>query len=131
MLCRKIPNTRGISLLEVLISMLILAFGILGLAPMIVLSVESNGISRDFTVAAQLAKDKLEAYADVASIPSAPYEESESDVQEGYDRLTYITDCSTDSLIPDDTYKVNVIVSWTDASGMLRSSQLATLVGKD
>ena len=57
-----IGQDRGLSLLEVLISMIVLAVGILGLAPMIVLSIEGNDISRDFSLASELAKKQLEEY---------------------------------------------------------------------
>ena len=111
--------------------MLILTFGILGLAPMLVLSVESNSISRDFSVAAQLAKEKLELYEDAAAVPSAPFQETETDLRGSFSRVTYITDQSIDSLIPDNVCKIDVIVSWTDGTGMIRSSQMSTLLGKD
>ncbi|MCH7691390.1 MAG: prepilin-type N-terminal cleavage/methylation domain-containing protein, partial [candidate division Zixibacteria bacterium] len=39
-------NQKGLSLLEVMISMILLALGLLAMAPMIVLSIEGNNISR-------------------------------------------------------------------------------------
>ena len=71
MFSRNNTNQRGVTLLEVLISMLILTFGILGLAPMLVLSVESNSISRDFSLAAQLAKEDCRPISDLRA--SAEY----------------------------------------------------------
>ena len=62
---RHLSGDRGLSLLEVLISMLVLSIGILGLAPMIVLSIEGNTISRDYSIASELAKEQLEYYEGV------------------------------------------------------------------
>ena len=51
-------NQNGLSLLEVLISMLLLALGLLTLAPMVVISIEGNNISRDVLTVSEMAKEK-------------------------------------------------------------------------
>jgi len=128
---KRIRSPRGISLLEVLISMLILAMGILGLAPMLALSIDSNTISRDFSLAGELAKEKLEIFEKVDSLITIPYAETENDLSGKFTRLTYITDHDSDSLVPANVLKVDVIVSWSDDTGMSRTSQMSTLVRKE
>ena len=128
---RRILSRQGISLLEVLISMLILALGILGLAPMLALSIDSNSLSRDFSIAGELAKEKLEIFERVDSTLVTPYVETENELRGRFTRLTYITDHASDSLIPDNVLKVDVMVSWSDDGGMSRTSQMSTLVRKE
>jgi Tfp pilus assembly protein PilV len=126
----RLTNKSGITLLEVLVSMLILGFGILGLAPMVILSIDANSTSRDFSIAAELAKEKLEFYEGLDTITTIPYTETEDSLQGVYRRQTFVTDSSTDSLIPGSLCKVDVVISWTDQVGIARSTRMSTLVRK-
>ena len=121
-----ISNDDGLSLLEVMIGMIILAVGLMGLAPMVVVSIEGNVISRDNTAAANLLKQKIEYFEGLASMPAVPYREVESGLQNIYTRTTQINDHSVDSLIPDGVYKIDVTVSWTDNQNVQRSNQYST-----
>lgn len=124
-------NSRGISLLEVLIAMLILGFGIIGLAPMMVLSIDTNAHSRDLSLATQLAKERLENIEAAASIGSVPSVVTEDSVGGKFMRVTSITGHASDTLIPPNRYKVVVVMSWTDDDGMYRSSKMSTLIRKE
>ena len=95
-----LKDKRGVSLLEVLISLLILGFGLLGLAPMIVMSIEGNVISRDHSDVSRLAKEKIEYYESLDSLPSMPFVELEDSVSNMYSRLTCLRDSTIDTLIP-------------------------------
>jgi type IV pilus modification protein PilV len=128
---KRLRYAQGISLLEVLISMLILSFGILGLAPLMVLSTESNSHSRDLSFATQLAKDQLETLEAADSIGSVPSITTEENVHDKFTRTTYIGDNTSDSLIPENRYKVVVIISWTDDMGSECSSQMSTIIKKE
>jgi len=121
-----ISNDDGLSLLEVLIAMIILAVGLMGLAPMLVVSIEGNTISRTSSVAANLLKQKVEYYEGLSSMPTVPYREVESGLQNIYTRSTFINDHSVDSLIPDGVYKIDVMVAWTDNQNVQRSNQYST-----
>ncbi|UCD95270.1 MAG: prepilin-type N-terminal cleavage/methylation domain-containing protein [Candidatus Zixiibacteriota bacterium] len=123
-------NSRGVSLLEVMISMIILAFGILGLAPMVVLSIEGNVISRDHTVAANLLKQKVEYYEGLDSILTVPYREYEQGLSNIYSRTTYIKDNSVDTLLPSGVYQIDVVVSWLDNENVKRSTSYSTYILK-
>ena len=124
-------NNRGLSLLEVLISMLILAFGIIGLAPLMVLSIDANSTSRDFSIAAELAKETLELYESDPSIPTVPSTETEANLNGDFSRTTYVIGHASDSLIPENRYKVIVVISWTDDNGLSQSTQMSTLIKTD
>jgi Tfp pilus assembly protein PilV len=125
-----ISNHKGISLLEVLIGMGIIAVGLLGFAPLIVLSVEGNVIARENSDAANLLKEKVEFYESLSSMPTVPFTESEPDLQGGFTRTTRIDDNSTDSLVPDGLYQINVQVAWVDNQNVQRASSYSTFLIK-
>jgi Tfp pilus assembly protein PilV len=118
-------------LLEVMISLIILSIGLLGLAPMVALSISSNNTSRDVIDVSTLAKQKMELYQDAASLPSLPYRELETGVSGRYNRGTLIVDKSTDTTLADDVAYVQVLISWVDESGVPRASVYSTLVPKE
>ncbi len=122
-------NQRGLTLLEVMISLIILSFGILGLAPLMVLSTESNNISRDIITVSEMAKEKLEYYESLDSLPTLPYRAYDS--VSGYERLVYIEDNTTDTLIPAGICHIDCQLSWTDKSGVYRSSLFKGILDKD
>ena len=129
-------SDRGLSLLEVLVSMIVLAVGILGLAPMVVLSIEGNSISRDFTVATELAKDQLEQYEakgplmfeDVTLDPtdSLMGQDTTLAAVDGYSRTVIVE--AAESLNPPNLCKVTVLIEWTDKIGQARSISHSTLM---
>lgn len=129
---------RGLSLLEVLISMIVLAVGILGLAPMIVLSIEGNDISRDFSLASELAKKQLEELQaqgeimapDLAQdslwedLPNIVYDDLSDTL--GFSRIVTITKGELRN--PPRICTVKVSLSWTDKMGNSRATTHSTLM---
>ena len=123
-------NDKGLSLLEVLVAMIILSLGILGMAPMVVMSIEGNNMSRDVLVVSSLAAEKLEYYESLETLPAVPYNETETDLEGGYTRATSIQDNTTDVTIPDGVCQIDVTISWTDKTGVDRSTTYSTLLMK-
>jgi len=121
----------GISLLEVLVSMLLLGVGLLGLAPMLMISIEGNVISRDHTIAANLLKEKIEFYEAADSMPTLPFSEVEYGLDSVFTRTTFIRDSVTDTLIPGGLCCVDVCVSWLDNQQVQRSSTYSTYILTD
>lgn len=128
---KKLSNQRGMSLLEVLISMLILAFGLLGLAPMFTLAVESNVVSRDTSIASNLINEKIERFQMLDSLPALPYIEYEYGIDSLYTRASFISDHSVDSTIPEGVAKLDVVVTWLDHQAVNRSSMYSTYLVED
>jgi prepilin-type N-terminal cleavage/methylation domain-containing protein len=123
-------NNRGITLIEVMISILILAFGLLALAPMVVLSIEGNNISRDALEASNLAKEQIETFQNSAVMPTLPFNMSEPNLRGTYTRQTYIYDNAVDSLLPPNLCNMQVTISWTNKLGSLRSISYETMLEK-
>ncbi len=124
----KILNKRGMSLLEVLTGMLVLAIGLMGLAPMLVVSVEGNVSSRDASLAANLAKEQIEYYEGLAATPALPANLEEAGLDGKFTRFTYIRGNATDSTVPAGAYQVDVRVAWTDHHNVPRNTRYSTLI---
>jgi len=127
---KSLDKQSGMSLLEVLISMLIMGFGLLGLAPLMVHTVRTNEISHDFTKAASLARDKMEIVEGLRPLPALPYRETESLQNGTYSRQTSILDSASDASIPGGACQVDVAISWHDETGLTHSTRVSTLIRK-
>ena len=127
---KRLVSNHGLSLIEVLVSLLIFSIAILGLAPLMVVSMKSNSYSRDLSLATQLAKEKLEDYEAADSLPTVPYSTTESNVENKFTRAISIIGNSSDTLIPPSCYRVDVVVSWEGDDDLSHSTQMSTIVGK-
>jgi type IV pilus assembly protein PilV len=114
-------NEKGFTLIEVMISMVILAIGILGLAPLMVLSIYSNTYSQDLTRATAVAQDRIEQLKNQGNFGALPYTETTNDIDGTYDRSILVDDASTDGTVPAGVYRIKVTIAWTDEKGMARS----------
>lgn len=121
-------NHNGFGLMEVMISMIVLAIGLLGLAPMITLSIHGNCISRDNTVVSELLRQKVEQFEGTTAMPAMPYQEYEEGLDDIYNRTTYISDNTCDSLVPAGIYHIRVRVNWVDKRNVGRSMSYATYI---
>ena len=85
---RKILNSsKGMSLIEVVMAMLIVAIGILGLAPLMAITMDGNSFSRSVTMANTLAQDKIESLRTVPGFSPLPFVESDLNVNNRFDIL--------------------------------------------
>ena len=114
-------NEKGFTLIEVMISMVILAIGILGLAPLMVLSIYSNTYSQDLTRATSVAQDRIEQLKNQGNFASMPYNEGPTTVYGTYNRTIRVDDTSTDGTVPAGVYRIKVTIAWTDDKGLARS----------
>lgn len=128
--------------MEVMVAMIVMAIGLLGVTPLIILSIEANNISEDTVIASNLVRDKIEYLEGLDSIPTSMYTQSESSVYTtyeqldgtvlatktaiGYDRTTIIQTNATDSLTPVGLLKVTVGIAWTDKVGISRQTSITT-----
>jgi len=126
-----LKNQIGITLLEVLISMIIMAFGVLGLAPMIVISMHGNSYSNQVTVADAIAQDRLEEIKTWSVINPIPYSQTINNVQGIFTRETLASDNTVDGSIPVGVYRIQVNVSWTDQKEVPRSVSYFTYKTKN
>lgn len=121
---------KGVTLLEVMVSMVILAFGILGLAPLIVISMYGNSFSDDVTTANAIAQERIEQLKEVGTFASLPWEEVASGVHGSFTRATTVEDSTVDLSIPAGVYRITVNVGWTDDKGLPRGMNYYTYKAK-
>ena len=98
---------------------------------MVVLSIEGNNISHDFTLASKLASEKLEEFEGMDSLPAIPYSETETGLQGGYSRFTTLVDSTSDTAVPGDMARIDVQITWIDKTGHSRQTSYSTLLAKD
>jgi len=118
---RRLKNRKGLSLLEVLVAMLILAFGVLGLAPMIVTTMFSGSYSNEVTRANVIAQDKLEFMKNLVSFNPLPWIEVTSNLHGTFTRTTRVDVDTTDISVPAGVYRIRVTINWSDKVGKTRS----------
>ena len=129
-LIQSLRNEKGVTLLEVLVAMIILAFGVLSLAPMIVISMIGNSYSNQVTIADAIAQDRLEEIKTWSEVDPIPYSETISNIQGIFTRETLIDDSTTDASIPAGVYEIQVTVNWTDHKQLPRSVSYFTYKAK-
>ena len=125
---RYLVNSRGVSLIEVLVAMIILAIGLLGLAPFMIVSIEANSASKNAAIASLIARDKIESLEAQPLLPTFATSEVETNVRAGYDRTTVISTHASDSTIPEGLVRATINVSWIDDLGVNRQTTVSTFL---
>lgn len=123
---KKLKNQKGFTLVEVMISMVILAIGVLGLAPMMVTAMYGNAFSKDVTSAAFLAQDSMERLKNQSVITPIPFTQTDNGLFNVYNRTIRVDDSGSDGTVPPNVFKILVTMSWTDKKGVSRSETYST-----
>jgi type IV pilus assembly protein PilV len=126
----RIKDARGFTLLEVMITLVIFAIGLLGLAGMQIVAIKGNSFGQQMTVASTMAQNQLEALRE-----SAGSLIDGNDTVTDQNGITYTRtwSVSTDSPATNmDT--VNITVSWTGPTGTgseaTRSISMSTIISQ-
>ena len=117
----------GFTLLEVLISLIILGIGILGLAPLIGMAIYGNSYSNDATAASVLAQREVEALLNKADYGVLPYISTSDSVNGLYSVTRNVVNNSTNAAVPPGLIRISVAVSWTDMQQTDRSVNFSTM----
>jgi type IV pilus modification protein PilV len=123
-------NAKGLSLLEVLVAMLILAVGLLGLAPMMTMSIFGNTYSNETGSANAIAHQKVESLINRSTYGAMPYHVKADSVNGLYSVEEWVTDEATDATVPAGIYKISVSVVWNDKQGQQRTTSFSTFKSK-
>jgi len=119
-------NNKGTSLLEVMAAMLVLAIGIMGIAPLMIVTSDSNSFSRELTRANTLASDKIEELRAGGGYAPLPYVRNETNIESKYSRTTRIDAYESDVTVPPGVYRLHITMNWTDQNGLPRSTEYWT-----
>lgn len=128
---KRIHDESGVSLVEVLVAIIVLSLGILGLAPLMALSVRGSVLGEDVTSVVAAAQQLIEKKIGAVGFPSIPYVQTETFDNGKYAAVTTVSDNTVDSSIPDHVYRVNVEVVWTDDTGVERVMNFTTYTTKN
>jgi type IV pilus assembly protein PilV len=126
-----LESSRGFTLIEVLVTILILTIGLLGTAGLTTAIIRGNSFNKNLTTATTVAQTQLEAIqragytGAVINDVSGPFKSSDTVSAGGiaFSRTTGITTASN-------TKTVTVTVSWTEANSVARSLTLQTSVAQ-
>jgi hypothetical protein len=110
--------------------MVVLSVGLLGLAPLLKVSIDANSAGKEFDEASGLALNKVKTYETAVGPIIVPYSEVENSVQGKYTRSTVIADNTTNPAIPNGLNQVQVTVGWTDNLGHQQSISQTTYLQK-
>ena len=122
---KKLRVENGFTLIEVMVSIVILAIGLLGLAPMMAISITGNSFANEATQATVLAQDKIEELKNTATFATIP-ETDTLDVDNQYAMYSRVDDTASDGTVPVGVYKIFVRVHWVDQAGVSRRLEFFT-----
>ena len=130
LLIRKVKDTRGFTLLEVMITAVILAIGLLGLAGLQIVAIKGNSFGQQMTVASTLAQNQLEMLRESAGALS-----NGNDTVTDQNGITYTRTWTVTANAPQASMDtVNMTVSWTGPNGSgseaIRSITIKTIISQ-
>lgn len=121
----RIRKDDGFTLIEVMVSCIVLAIGVLGLAPLMAVSITGNAFSNEATRANVIAQDKIEELKNRATFAVVPHIDSAA-VDNHYYYMARVDNTATDGTVPAGVYKIFVRVNWTDQAGVARRLEFFT-----
>ena len=128
-------NNRGISLVELIVSLLILTIGIAGVIKLQSTYFYYHDLSKQRATAVTLAEQKMETLRYFQVIPTTggyvAYNDIASSTSSSTVNSTSYTTTSTISTNTSIGYKtVNIVVSWSDRRGTSQSVDLTSIIGQ-
>jgi Tfp pilus assembly protein PilV len=120
----------GLTLIEVLASMVLLTLGILAMAPMFVLSITGNQHSNRVTSLATEAQLEIENQIAQGTFATMPYVNYTTEYNGRYAIMTYVNDNTTDPSVPNNVYEIKVLVYWYDDANVSRNMEFSTYASK-
>lgn len=109
----RVRDQRGFTLLEVMITLVILAIGLLGLAGLQIIAIKGNSFGQQMTVASTMAQNQLEQMRRGAVALG-----SSNDAVTDQNGITYTRTWTVTPNTPNtDMNTVNITVSWAGPTG--------------
>jgi len=125
---RRTRREAGFSFTDVMLALVVLTFGVLGLADLQVIASSGNKASQGLTTAAALGQAKLEAikntpYANIVAEAATPVTAADGST---YTRTVTV---STDSPLVN-TKTVTVTITWQDSANKAHAAPMATVIAQ-
>ena len=132
---RRSARNRGVSMIEVMIALAVLGFGMIGVAAVQISAFGATAQSRERTLAHGLAQQQLEIFQEMSrtsleTIRAAGVNDPLNPIDPDPNDEQLMSFTRTWAITPDtpepDVYTIMVTVGWTDARGAPRTVQLET-----
>jgi len=117
----KVRCEKGVTVLEVMVSILILTIGALGLAPLIGTTVNNNPYASDLTIADTIAQQELESLIAQKTYGALPMMDTRDLVSGSYQVNRRVEDNTALASVPPGVYKLSVNIKWVDSKQKIRS----------
>ncbi len=121
---------KGLTLIELLVAAIVLSIGVLGLAPLMAISVRGSVRGENVTNVVAAAQHMIESKIGAVGFAVIPYVQKDTFDSGKYTTVTTVTDKTVNSSIPAHVYRVDVDVVWTDDGGMQRNITFTTYTTK-
>ncbi|MBA3597804.1 MAG: prepilin-type N-terminal cleavage/methylation domain-containing protein [Methylibium sp.] len=134
------PKERGFTLIEAMIALLIIAFGLLALAGMQIMLSRNADVAKQRTEAMRLAQERMEvmrSYTGIASDPAVPLAWQDLDtvsndpanpIASTYSNTLFSRSWIVEGLPQDALRPVSVTVAWVDRAGEPQSVTLTSVI---
>jgi len=128
-------HTKGISLLEVLIALFVLAVGIVALVKFQSFFTRQSTLTKQEAVGLSLTQKKIETLRHFETLTAEPGKFAYDDITSGNETIngatTNYTIQWTVTEVPDPAYKlIDAVTSWTNIEGNNRSMRLSSIIGR-
>ncbi len=121
----------GLTLIELLVAAIVLSIGVLGLAPLMAVSVRGSVRGENVTNVVAAAQQLIEMKIGAVGFPSIPYTQTQTFDNGKYTATTTVTDRTVNSSIPPHVYRVDIDLAWTDDGGTQRNMNFTTYTTKN
>jgi prepilin-type N-terminal cleavage/methylation domain-containing protein len=115
-MARKLKNQKGITLIEVIASMLIFSIGILLLIPMVITSIKGNEFAEQTTMSAHYLQEKIEELKNTVN----PVSGEDTVSSKGMSRTWTVEDFASN------LKKFTVVITWTDRDSVSHTNTTVT-----
>lgn len=127
----RITGNKGTILIRVMAVGMILMVAVIGLAPLMVINIDSNSLADELGEANNLAQDRIEELRCNRVYTTLPFYKYETEVRNKYCIISKVDDFGSDPMLPDSVYRIHVNVSWADHKNKSRSINYKTYTTKE
>ena len=113
-----------------MVSMVVISIGLLGILPLIGVSIHNNTYSFDIDSANALAREEVESLMKTATYPQIPYTRTKTSPSGVYTTTATVDDNTVSATVPSGVFRIRVKVEWVDQANNNRTVEYAVFKPK-